>query len=1375
LTYATLEPLWPTEAVAPCSETAQCVFERTGSLLSTFRELCGWRFVGMAVWAVLAAAASMLQPLCLHLFLDGFVTQPDASPTTGAVWGSCLLACSAVRTVADSQMWLSGVRCATRCRAAMYTLLYRKSLTLSLSERQRVGSGEILTRMSVDARRVADVTPWLHCVWVNILTVLGTMGLLWFQVRWAMLAGVLVLVILVPLSLQLVRFSRRLDRKLMDQRDTRTKLMSELLRGIKGIKASAMEPTLTVRVDAARATELKSLRLLQLCEVCQHFLFDALPSLVTGATFASFVLLPAPLVCATASQIDGRCTMGPALVFTTLSLLDMLNRCFMIGPHQIAALLDACVSFERVLTFMRSEDAPCVLEQAMAPEPQLLQVCVRGDTTPRGEEAEIGTGREGALSSLTGGLAPLEMPSDRAATSTLPASTALADPVIEMRGTWCRWAPEKEASAAPPAICDATLSIANGELIAIVGPVGSGKSALLLSMLRELRVTCGTVSVKATSTAYCPQDSILRTGSVRDNILWGAPFDLERYKQVIEACALETDLRQLARGDLTLVGERGITMSGGQRQRISLARAAYSEAPLVLLDDPLSAVDRTVAEHLHKKLLRGLLRGRTVVVATHALAFIGDYDRVVVMQARAQLAGQPEGSMSAAEAGSDIEGGCLESELAGGGRIQCVGPARELRQMGIELDTAGLEVSHPAADALGEASGLELLNTPAEGQETSDDNQTMGTDCNSLAATTEMLSPLEFALVDDSEDMEEAESTAQGAVSLAVLHHYLRDAGGWPVLLPLAALLLAAPSVRSVSDAWLASWSDSFEAGAISSEVIPDDHASNLSASRAAVDLTPLEIYLGLAMATAMCCLGVLWTSMYAGYLTTRSLHCRLLATVLATRQIFFDATPHGRVLNRFSSDQTKIDRNVPYAVRDSVRSLIQTAAKIVVQAYVMKYYALLLMPVLYVYVIVCRFYRPCGRELERLSSTALSPVYQRFAEALTAGPLVRAFKRGDQHEARNAGILGRAMCCTFNKFCAERWLSFTMEMLGCAIIGSVVIFAMIERSVSGISGGGSSGFVALALSYAISTAGGLNNLLNTVLRTEQNLVAVERNLEYCQLESEEKLASATAGKPRGVQAAMESTVSAQWPARGTIVFTDVVLRYRPTQPPSLRGVSFTIGCGERVGIVGRSGSGKSTLLTALLRLVELESGTILIDGVDIASVRLSSLRSGLAVIMQDAVLFQGDMRSNLNPQGIHEDAVLRAILQRVSLATDEDAAAALLDASVGESGDNWSNGQRQLICCARALLKRARILLLDEATSSIDPRTDEALQAALRIECEAEATTTMTIAHRLDTIIDSDRVLVMDGGELAESGPPDELAATPTSKFAALLAAKHG
>jgi len=1052
----------------------------------------------------------------------------------------------------------------------------------------------------------------------------------------------------------------------------------------------------------------------------------------------------------------------------------------MIMPHQIAALMDASVSFERVRAFLCAEDAPCVVERA-----QTVEVVVPDDDVL-------------AAGGVRRGVSPLLLPGPIPTSTTPQLATGPDRAVIEMRSATFSWPANAELSTntgtasaakvvpstAPLAVSGADLSIARGELVAVVGAVGSGKSALLLAILRELQQQGGTIAVNVPETAYCPQDSILRTGSIRDNITWGAPFDLERYGAVIEACALETDLRQLARSDLTLVGERGITLSGGQRQRIALARAAYSAAPLVLLDDPLSAVDRSVAEHLHKRLLRGLLSGRTVVVATHALAFIGDYDRVVVM----------DGAISNGANGA-------------GGRILCVGPATELRQRGITLDAAGLAATAPeSADAVGARTDSELSTATAEPAAKGIPKPTAiseGEDA-TTAPPLGPPAPLRFATYDDSESHEEEETRAIGAVGLNVLRHYLCEAGGAPVLLPLLVFMIATPAVRSLSDAWLAHWSNSFSTveprahnrtatttGETSSSLVGTPRSSSTS------ELLPLEIYVGLAIGTALCSLGVLWFSMLGGFLSARALHRRLLRAVLAARQAFFDVTPHGRLLNRFTSDQTKIDRPVPYAVRDTARQVLSLGAKLLVQACIMREFSLLLVPVLFAYVRVGTFYRPCARELERLCSVSLSPVYQRFAEALAAAPLVRALNRGQQHEARNASVLRRAMASSFNRFAAERWLSFNMQMLGCAIVGSVVAFALIERTVASSDGdvsasGGSAGFVGLALSYALSTAGGLNSLLNNLMRTEQNLVAVERNLEYCQLEAEEDgggAAEASGGasalsaspSPHSTTLSNEHAMSATgtshiapWPTGGAITFSDVVLRYNLKQPPSLRGVSFVVGSGERVGVVGRSGSGKSTLLAGLLRLVELESGSISIDGVDIASLSLPTLRTNLAVIMQDPVLFQGDMRSNLDPEAKHDDHSLCAMLQRVRLAVDGEQAIALLDATVGESGDNWSNGQRQLICCARALLKCSRILLLDEATSSIDPLTDAALQDALRIECAQAATTTLTIAHRLDTIMDSDRILVMDHGELGEYGLPEELAADPTSRFAALLAAKH-
>ena len=502
----------------------------------------------------------------------------------------------------------------------------------------------------------------------------------------------------------------------------------------------------------------------------------------------------------------------------------------------------------------------------------------------------------------------------------------------------------------------------------------------------------------------------------------------------------------------------------------------------------------------------------------------------------------------------------------------------------------------------------------------------------------------------------------------------------------------------------------------------------------------------------------------------------------------------------------------VPNSLQSATEQFLGLLSTVAVLAAVTKLFSLALLPLLCIYAYLSGLYRPSGRELERLEAAATSPLLQLFGEALSGAPLIRAAGAVAQHEARHGRALRRALRAKFNLFSAQLWLDLHVEMLGCAFSATVIVYAILDRhfshAASGGGGGGgaggsgsgeggsgddggdyfvdfgassavgksNAGFIGLALSYALSISWLLQGTLRSMMQAEIDLVSVERNLQYVEGIPQEEEGTAQGGKGgKGGAAAPLARIAVAppegWPLQGAISFEDVRMRYRPELPLALRGVSFDIGGGERVGVVGRSGSGKSSLVAALLRLVEVEHGALRIDGIDLAGLPLATLRGAIGVVMQDPVLFSGDLRYNLSPGGDATDEQLGEAAASVRLYPTAAEATAALDEAVGEGGDNWSAGQRQLVCMARVLLRRCRVLVLDEATSSIDPQTDAHVQHALR---EAFAGVTgLTIAHRLETVMDSHRVFVMHAGALAEAGPPRELAADPSSRFAALLQAK--
>mmetsp|Transcript_40055 Transcript_40055/g.94049 ORF Transcript_40055/g.94049 Transcript_40055/m.94049 type:complete len:488 (-) Transcript_40055:503-1966(-) len=477
----------------------------------------------------------------------------------------------------------------------------------------------------------------------------------------------------------------------------------------------------------------------------------------------------------------------------------------------------------------------------------------------------------------------------------------------------------------------------------------------------------------------------------------------------------------------------------------------------------------------------------------------------------------------------------------------------------------------------------------------------------------------------------------------------------------------------------------------------------------------------------------------------------------------FFDTTPVGRIINRFSKDIYVIDEKIPSNIRSYLGSMVSVVAVVAVVAFVTPAFAICLVPMVLFYSRQQRYFSKTYRELTRLDSVARSPLYGIFGETLDGVATVRAYGVQDFLTGRIARFLTRQQTAFFLTFSTQCWLAVRLEAVGTAAVACSCLAAVYGRHVRG-AGEAYASAAGLAVSFALSVTQSLNWSVRMGSELESNMVAVERVAQYCAIESE---------APR--RAPGDEALGRSWPGQGEIRFDGVFLRYRAGLPAVLRGLSLTVPGRAKVGVVGRTGAGKSTLMVALLRLVEIESGSIRIDGVSIRSVGLGLLRSKIAVIPQDPTLFSGTIRSNLDPFSDYTDERLLEVLERVGLrntptgqARASHSAVESLSDDVSEGGSNFSVGQRQLIVIARALLCRAAIVIMDEATSSVDVETDLRIQRIMRTEF-IDATC-IIIAHRLNTIMDSDYILVMDDGRAAEFDAPSNLVKRPGGAFKKLV-----
>ncbi|KDO34469.1 hypothetical protein SPRG_00533 [Saprolegnia parasitica CBS 223.65] len=579
------------------------------------------------------------------------------------------------------------------------------------------------------------------------------------------------------------------------------------------------------------------------------------------------------------------------------------------------------------------------------------------------------------------------------------------------------------------------------------------------------------------------------------------------------------------------------------------------------------------------------------------------------------------------------------------------------------------------------------------------------------------------------------EDRATGDVPWATYKVWIRACGGFGVAAAVVLFFVLSQVVNLASTFWLSYWSE--QAGSSQSD-----------------QMYYFWIFTALNVGYTASVFVRILTLYLAGLRGSKVLFQQLLTQVLRAPTSFFDTTPLGRIVNRLSKDVYAIDESIPSTwgmLFGTIFSVLTTIATVV---YVTPYFTLVLLPLGALYYVSQRYFVKTSRELQRLDSISRSPVYALFTETLEGIATIRAFGAETQFAARNEDLLDRNQRAYFLNFSANCWLALRLEFAGTVVATSAALFAVCGHQAD--NSVAFAGLAGVSLSYAFSVTQSLNWSVRMISSIQTQMVSVERIHNYCVLDTEADLYA-----PTTVQAKLQASA---WPSDGQVTFDSVDLRYRPGLPRVLRKLSFRIGRNEKIGIVGRTGAGKSSLVVALMRIVEPCGGRILIDGVDIATIGLHDLREKIAIIPQDPVLFSGSIRSNLDPFSRYDDAALWVAVKRAHL----ESAVTSLDDKVDERGMNFSVGERQLICIARALLKKAKVILMDEATASIDANTDRLIQQSIReefVDC-----TTLTIAHRINTILDCDRILVMDKGGAAEFDAPSELLKNPKGLFTNLV-----
>jgi len=876
-----------------------------------------------------------------------------------------------------------------------------------------------------------------------------------------------------------------------------------------------------------------------------------------------------------------------------------------------------------------------------------------------------------------------------------------------------KWGPDE-----PTVLHDINISVKKGSLTAVVGTVGCGKSSLISAMLGEMHKETGVVSTVG-KIAYVPQQAWIQNSTLRDNILFCVEDNENKYEAVIDDCALRTDLEILPAGDQTEIGEKGINLSGGQKQRVSLARAVYSESDLYFLDDPLSAVDSHVGKHIFEKVIgpTGTLKNTTRILVTHGITYLPKTDYIIVMK---------EGKVS--------EQGTYEELIAQKG---------EFAQFMLEYMTEDNEDTELLKEDLSKNLGEDFVNRQLSTQKSVVEKESPNSEeldgslfkKGGKSLKTELdKDTQEVPKVKTGEKLIEKEVAETGSVKMKVYFYYMKSIG---LIGTIAALLgQAIYSTSTIMVSYWMTWWTSNKFGPASEPKNRDMY---------------LGVYGGIGLAQSVVVMGYSAILALATLNASKILHKKMLARVMMSPMSFFDTTPLGRIVNRFAKDVDVCDATLPGNLRSWLSTFANFIGTIVTIMTVVPLFILVILPVAVIFFFVQKFYVSTSRQLKRLESISRSPIYSHFGETITGSSTIRAFGKGKDFILQSEAKVDENQIAYYPSIIANRWLAVRLELLGNIVTLGAAMFVIFSPNVINPSQ------VGLVITYSLNITMVLNWLVRMTADVETNIVGVERIMEYSEIEQEAPWVDPFNQPGR------------DWPETGEVEFEQYGLRYREGLDLVIKDITCIVDGGKKVGIVGRTGAGKSTLTVALFRIVESALGKIKIDGRDISEIGLHDLRNKLTIIPQDPVLFSGTLRMNLDPFSAYSDQQIWAALEQAHLKTYVTDLEHGLQHEVQEGGENLSVGQRQLVCLARALLRKTKVLILDEATAAVDLETDDLIQATIRKEFADS--TVLTIAHRLNTIMDYDKIMVLDKGLLVEYDTPHNLLEDESSIFHGMAA----
>ncbi|XP_036105453.1 multidrug resistance-associated protein 4 isoform X5 [Molossus molossus] len=1124
---------------------------------------CYWKsYVVLGLFTLIEEGARAIQPLFLGKIINYF---ENYDPTDSValqeayIYATVLTTCTLVLAILH-HLYFYHVQCAgMRLRVAMCHMIYRKALRLSNVAMGKTTTGQIVNLLSNDVNKFDQVTVFLHFLWAGPMQAIAVTALLWMEIGISCLAGMVVLVILLPLQSCIGKLFSSLRSKTATFTDARIRTMNEVITGIRIIKMYAWEKPFADLITNLRRKEISKILRSSYLRGMNLASFFVASKIIVYVTFTTYVLLGKVI---TASRVFVAVTLYGAVRLTVTLFF----------PSAIEKVSEAVVSIRRIKNFL-------LLDEIKRCSP--------------------------------------ELPAD-------------GKTIVQVQDLTTFWDKVSET----PTLQDLSFTVRPGELLAVVGPVGAGKSSLLSAVLGELSPSQGLVTVHG-RIAYVAQQPWVFSGTVRSNILFGKKYEKERYEKVIKACALTKDLELLEDGDLTVIGDRGTTLSGGQKARVNLARAVYQDADIYLLDDPLSAVDAEVGRHLFQLCICQTLYEKITVLVTHQLQYLKAASQILILK---------------------------------DGKMVQKGTYTEFLKSGVDFGSLLKKENEEAEQA--STSGSPTLRQRTFSESSVWSQQSSRPSLKDGAPESQATENVQVTVSE--------ESRSAGKVGFKAYKNYFTAGAHWVVIILLILVNIVAQVAYVLQDWWLSYWAN-------------EQRALNVTANgkgnvTAKLDLNwYLGIYSGLTAATVI--FGIVRSLLVFHVLvnSSQSLHNKMFESILKAPVLFFDRNPIGRILNRFSKDIGHMDDLLPLTFLDFIQTFLQVIGVVGVAVAVIPWIAIPLVLLGILFFVLRSYFLETSRDVKRLESTTRSPVFSHLSASLQGLWTIRAYKTEERFQELFDAHQDLHSEAWFLFLTTSRWFAVRLDAI-CAVFVIVVAFGslILAKTLD-------AGQVGLALSYALTLMGMFQWCVRQSAEVENMMISVERVMEYTDLEKEAPWEYKKRPPPT-------------WPHEGVIVFDNVNFTYSLDGPLVLKHLTALIKSREKVGIVGRTGAGKSSLISALFRLSEPE-GKIWIDKILTTEIGLHDLRKKMSIIPQDPVLFTGTMRKNLDPFNEHTDEELWNALTEVQLKEAIEDLPGKMDTELAESGSNFSVGQRQLVCLARALLRKNRILIIDEATANVDLR----------------------------------------------------------------------